>query len=105
MSVSSLLNTTIEPSGTYAPRFSRDPQGLWAKDAKGTAKKATTINGNIFFIIFPPFVNDAGNPPPGTFLRDIATNSLLRTGACTWLGARNVPRKFAIRELKSGCTI
>jgi hypothetical protein len=38
--------------------------GLCAKDAKGTAKKATTINGTIFFIIrFPPLDIVAGSPP------------------------------------------
>src|SRR5215510_13364421 len=55
MSVSSWLSTTIESSGIAATfRFSMDFSGLpglWAKATKGTAKKARTINANIFFII------------------------------------------------------
>src|SRR5262245_35495839 len=71
MSVSSLLSTTIESSAISAAlRVSMDPQGLWAKDAKGTAKKATTINGNIFFIIFSSFLLMTWEAPSETFLRD-----------------------------------
>src|SRR6266478_3395283 len=67
MSVSSLLSTTIESSGiSVTLRFSMDFSGLLglcAKDAKGTAKKARTINATIFFIIhFPPIDNNAGSP-------------------------------------------
>src|SRR5262245_7539061 len=36
--------------------------GLWAKDTKGTAKKARTTNANTFFIIhFLLFDNNAGS--------------------------------------------
>src|SRR5262245_43011980 len=55
MPVSSVLSTTIESSGISAIfRFSMHFSGLLglcAKDTKGTAKKARTINANIFFII------------------------------------------------------
>src|SRR5262245_53788263 len=70
-----------------------------------TAKKATTINENIVFFIFPPFV---GSPSRDLFY-GIATNSLLRTSLHK-AHVRAAQRKkrapeCAIRELKSGYTI
>jgi hypothetical protein len=45
--------------------------GLCAKDAKGIAKKATTINPTIFFIIhFPPIDNNAGSPSRVPYVRN-----------------------------------
>jgi hypothetical protein len=44
--------------------------GLCAKAAKGTAKKATTINTNIFSIIhFPPIDINVGSPSRDLFYR------------------------------------
>ena len=67
-SVYSFLSTTMEYSGIYVKlRFSMDFSGLLglcAKDAKGTARKATTIKANIFFIIhFLLFIVMLETPP------------------------------------------
>src|SRR5262245_11265060 len=69
MSVSSWLSTTIESSGIAATfRFSMDFSGLlglWAKDTKGTAKKARATNANTFFIIHFLLLIITLEAPPG----------------------------------------
>src|SRR5262245_30567115 len=69
MSVSSWLSTTIESSGIATTfRFSMDFSGLlglWAKDTKGTAKKARTTNANTFFIIHFLLLIITLEAPPG----------------------------------------
>src|SRR5262249_27571812 len=67
--VSSWLSTTIESSGIATTfRFSMDFSGLlglWAKDTKGTAKKARTTNANTFFIIHFLLLIITLEAPPG----------------------------------------